>query len=113
MFQLSGLVFAESGAVDAADPNIRHKDVTNGNARAAAAAHTDRVPIVKDQNVGYWKDRECQMLKGAGLIDFSGMADADGFLPRSETEDGVHFSADAYNSWRRILDASLCLQSNR
>src|SRR5258708_25870377 len=68
MFQLYGLVHARTSTIGADDPNVRHKDVANGDARAAAAAHSDRVPIVKDSNVGDWKDRERQILKVAGLV---------------------------------------------
>jgi hypothetical protein len=54
------------GTVCADDPNVRHKHVAHGNVRATADTYS--VPIVKDQNVGYWKDSECQILKDAGLI---------------------------------------------
>ncbi len=70
MFQLSRLVSTDPGTVGAGDSKIRHEHVANGNARAAAAAHTNSVPIVKDPNVGYWKDRERKILKTAGLIEY-------------------------------------------
>jgi hypothetical protein len=43
-----------------------------------------------------------------GLVDFSTMAGADGYLPATETADGVHLKPNGYAVWRSILEKSVC-----
>jgi lysophospholipase L1-like esterase len=43
-----------------------------------------------------------------GIVDFSTMADADGYLPADETIDGVHLRPNGYVVWRSILEKSVC-----
>lgn len=43
-----------------------------------------------------------------GIVDFSAMAGADGFLPAENTADGVHLKPSGYVVWRSILERSVC-----
>src|SRR5208282_3479354 len=56
----------ELSAVCADHANVRNKDVADGDARAATAAHADRVPVIEYLDIAFGQQREHEI--AAGLL---------------------------------------------